>query len=159
MARSVKKPGERRQEFIRAAETLFMEKGYQNTSVSHIVNRVGVAHGLFYYYFDSKEALLDVIVEDMLHQSEEELQRISRAPGTALEKLHQFMHYMFTMKKDKVYLVGYLQREKNVLLYHRWMKQAVHRLSPLLASIVQQGVEEGTFDAPHPGIAVTFLLT
>lgn len=50
MARTTKEPEERRRELIACAQTLFYTKGYEGTSVSDIVNAVGVAQGTFYYY-------------------------------------------------------------------------------------------------------------
>ncbi|MGC9308099.1 MAG: TetR/AcrR family transcriptional regulator [Thermoplasmatota archaeon] len=157
MARSVKKPGERRQEFIRAAETLFMEKGYQNTSVSHIVNRVGVAHGLFYYYFDSKEDVLDAIIEHLVQESRRRLSAIVHGDGTPLEKFHRFVQQMFVLKKDRPYLIGYMLQEQNRLFYHKWMQRALDKITPLLTEIVEEGVTTGRFDTPYPREAVEFI--
>ena len=63
MARTVKSPDERRNELIDAAQQLFYTKGYESTSVSDIVKAVGVAHGTFYYFQDSKLAVVEAIVE------------------------------------------------------------------------------------------------
>ena len=37
-----------------AALELFVEKGFETTTINDVVKRVGVAQGLFYYYFGSK---------------------------------------------------------------------------------------------------------
>ncbi|MCK4970643.1 MAG: TetR/AcrR family transcriptional regulator, partial [Thermoplasmata archaeon] len=47
MARTVKKPEERRVEFLLSAQKLFIENGYYNTSVDDICKEMGVAKGLF----------------------------------------------------------------------------------------------------------------
>ena len=49
-----KRPEERREEFLDAAQALFYEQGIEATNVQQIVKRVGVAQGLYYYYFQSK---------------------------------------------------------------------------------------------------------
>ena len=61
---------ERKAELINAAEELFNEKGFENTSVDDIIKRVGVAKGLFYYYFSSKEDLIDILTQRMLNEIE-----------------------------------------------------------------------------------------
>ena len=71
MPRSTKAASDRRLEFINAAEALFNEKGFENTSVDDIVQRVGVAKGLFYYYFKSREELLAAIVDRILDEMEQ----------------------------------------------------------------------------------------
>jgi len=42
----------------------FAERGYHTTSVAEIVEGVGVGKGVFYWYFESKEALLRQILKD-----------------------------------------------------------------------------------------------
>ncbi|MDD4095259.1 MAG: TetR/AcrR family transcriptional regulator [Oscillospiraceae bacterium] len=76
MMRISKSPQERKTEIIEAALALFMENGYEGTSVSMIVSKVGVAQGLFYYYFKSKEDVFqsameyytDRLVEDVISE-------------------------------------------------------------------------------------------
>jgi AcrR family transcriptional regulator len=58
--------GERtRDELLAAATEVFWDKGYVDTRVADIVERAGVAHGTFYTYFDSKEAVLWAIASDL----------------------------------------------------------------------------------------------
>lgn len=59
MARPVKKtPEQWKQEILNAAQNLFASKGYQETSVSDIMNMAGGAKGMFYYCFQSKEEVM-----------------------------------------------------------------------------------------------------
>ncbi len=68
MPRNIKNPVERRNEFIAVAEELFLENGFENTSIDDIVIRMNVAKGLFYHYFDSKDELLTAIAERLLDE-------------------------------------------------------------------------------------------
>ena len=54
----------RRSELMSAAVDLAADKGFNRTRVSDIVGQVGVGQGVFYWYFDSKEALFREIFED-----------------------------------------------------------------------------------------------
>ena len=59
LARPVKKtPDERRKEILSAAQKLFISKGYEETSISDIMDMVGGAKGMFYRFFQSKEELM-----------------------------------------------------------------------------------------------------
>lgn len=59
MARPVKKtPEQWKQEILNAAQNLFASKGYQETSVSDIMNMAGGAKGMFYHCFQSKEEVM-----------------------------------------------------------------------------------------------------
>ena len=61
--RVTKEPEVRRQEILDTALRLFGEKGYEKTSISDIAKAIGVAQGLCYRYFPSKEALFDSALE------------------------------------------------------------------------------------------------
>ena len=76
MARVVKAPDVRRSELIACAQQLFFTNGYEKTSVSDIIAEVGVAKGTFYYYFDSKQAILEAMIDELLDQSMAILQEI-----------------------------------------------------------------------------------
>ncbi len=56
---------ERKQQLIDCAATLFAERGYSETRIKDIVEAAGVAKGLFYWYFDNKEALFSEVATDI----------------------------------------------------------------------------------------------
>src|SRR5574344_1080848 len=68
-----KNADERRTEILDSATKLFAEKGYDSTSVTDIMNAVGIAKGTLYYHFKSKEEILDGIVtrtkENLVNQA------------------------------------------------------------------------------------------
>lgn len=49
---------------INAGKELFAERGFQNTTIRDITDHCDVGYGTFYLYFDSKEALLDKVVDE-----------------------------------------------------------------------------------------------
>ena len=56
---------ERKQQLLDRAAELFAERGYAETRVIDIVRAAGVAKGLFYWYFENKEALFAELVRAM----------------------------------------------------------------------------------------------
>ena len=61
---------------LNTAYHLFTEKGFQKTSISDIVNEAGVAKGTFYYYFKSKEEVMDAIIERFIEQDVQKVRMI-----------------------------------------------------------------------------------
>lgn len=62
MARPAKKtPEQWKKEILNAAKSLFVSKGYEETSISDIMNIVGGAKGMFYRCFQSKEAVMYIM--------------------------------------------------------------------------------------------------
>lgn len=55
-----------RASLVKAARALFERNGYLDTNVSDIARRAHVAHGTFYTYFNSKEAIFSEVVEGLL---------------------------------------------------------------------------------------------
>jgi AcrR family transcriptional regulator len=66
----------RRDTILKAAETLFAEKGYESASIRDIAGAAGVADGTIYGYFANKEALLQELVRGLI----ERLAREETAP-------------------------------------------------------------------------------
>ena len=54
-------PADRRRQIQRAAVQVFAERGFHRTRVSDIAKRAGVAYGLIYHYFESKEDVLNSV--------------------------------------------------------------------------------------------------
>ncbi|MDD6094691.1 MAG: TetR/AcrR family transcriptional regulator [Clostridia bacterium] len=60
--------GNTKQEILEAALDLFSVQGYEATSVSQIVGAVGIKKASLYSHFESKQAILDALVKDVLDQ-------------------------------------------------------------------------------------------
>jgi AcrR family transcriptional regulator len=56
---------DRKAALLRAAEALFIERGYDETRMVDIAARAGVAKGLAYWYFENKDALFREIIADV----------------------------------------------------------------------------------------------
>lgn len=61
-------PDERRAQLLAAARSVFASQGYHRAGVADIVDQVGVARGTFYRYFDSKRAVFQVVLEQMMDE-------------------------------------------------------------------------------------------
>jgi len=155
------KSNDRRNEFIQAAEELFNEKGYENTSVDDIVGKVGVAKGLFYYYFDTKDNLLEELVVRFVDETRKNVQEIMATEGlSALEKLARIGEANEGIKKRSIKIVAYFHEDRNKALHFAMEERSLEFMVPVMEAIVRQGIEEGVFDTPYPReTAVTLLCT
>lgn len=71
MSRTVKDPEERRRELLATAMRLFAQEGYDNVSVRAVARAAGVAPGLAYHYFDSKQNLFNAAIQEYSRQCAE----------------------------------------------------------------------------------------
>lgn len=87
--RETKDSDERRQEFVDAAEKLFRENGIVDTTVNNIVKELNVAKGLFYYYFKSKDDVIDAISEKYAEAFNESMRKSMSTPDWST-RINQF---------------------------------------------------------------------
>lgn len=86
MTRTVKEPEERRRELLACAMRLFAEQGYDNVSVRAVARAAGVAPGLAYHYFDSKQALFSAAIEDYARRCAERVCEVLDERGPSLDE-------------------------------------------------------------------------
>ncbi len=163
MTRITKDPDVRRRELITCAQNLFYTKGYESTSVSDIVNEVGVAKGTFYYYFDSKLAILEVAVEELTKQSlklmvdivdDESLSATQKWVLTA----QMISNWKVERKEELLAIAHALQKEENTILLFKLQKKGAQLFVPEFARIIAQGIEEGVFDVEFVEESAEFTL-
>ncbi|AGA67913.1 transcriptional regulator [Desulfitobacterium dichloroeliminans LMG P-21439] len=149
--RVIKEYDERRSEILDAAERLFHAKGYDKSTVNDILNEVGIAKGTFYYYFKSKEDVLDAIVERVTEVL------VSRAQGI-LEKSEfspeeKLMHTFLAMRvEDQVNgeLLDELHKGENALLHQKSLHEMVTVIAPVLVEIIEEGIEKKVWSCRYP---------
>ena len=148
--RNVRKPEERLQEFLDTAESLFIEKGYDSTTVTDIITRMGLAKGAFYHYFTSKEEVVGAIVERIATRAEEALVDVSgRDELNGPEKLIAVIEWVIRFRAQNE-IFNFIHDSRNALIHHRITSEYVPRFIPPLISIVEQGIHEGVFNTDYP---------
>ena len=60
----------RRNEILDVARKLVYTRGYEQMSIQNILDALKISKGAFYHYFDSKQSLLDGLIERMLDDAE-----------------------------------------------------------------------------------------
>ncbi len=155
MVRIVKGYEERKNELLDTAQQLFFSRGYSQTSVENIIKEVGVSKGTFYYYFKSKEDMLDQLVKRMTSQILKEVKKITeRLDLDALTKLNEAYITIRKVKLENIHLIKLyikvLYKDENIMLRHKIYMSNIELLVPEFAKIIQQGVEEKVFNTPFP---------
>ena len=149
--RVTKSPEVRRKELRDISEQLFLEKGYEQTMVSDIVRKADVAQGTFYYYFKSKEAVLDEITDKYISIIARSMEKISKDKNlTPIEKLVKIFHFSLSFSDDTRGVMQYVHNEKNVHLQRKFQQRIPFETVGPLAHIFKEGVEEGIFNTPYP---------
>jgi len=78
---------EKRRLILRAAITVFARSGYHTSRVADVAKEAGVAYGLVYHYFGSKEDLLETIFRRTWSRMLEAVEELERSEASAREQL------------------------------------------------------------------------
>jgi AcrR family transcriptional regulator len=80
---------EKRRLILDAAVRVFAHKGFHTSRVGDIAEEAGVAHGLLYHYFSSKDEVLDTIFRETWSELLEEIGEIESSDAAAREQLQR----------------------------------------------------------------------
>lgn len=151
MARLSKEPEERKNEIMDMAEAIFEAKGFENTTVSDIVKEVGVAQGLFYYYFKSKNQILDAIADRLLKNIISDIENITNDKAlNPMGKVNKIIDIIAGTAMHTGKFIHHGNDGKNSFLHLRFEKKIMGKLVPLLIKIIEEGVSEHIFDTEYP---------
>jgi len=159
VSRTVKDPETRRSELIDTAEELFLENGYEETTVSNIVRKVGVAQGTFYHYFKSKDEVLNAIIDRWIEEIRAGMEDIaSRDDLNAIENILGFFNFFNNIGRSRQRLVEYVHEERNAHLHIKFEKRVPQIIIPTFSRMIEEGVRDGFFDVRHPEMAALSIM-
>lgn len=150
MARPVKKPFEQwKSEILDVAQKLFLVKGYEETSVSDIMEVVGGAKGMFYRCFESKEELMSAVGDQMFFANNPFEAVKKRTDLNGLQKIRELL----------VLNQSDLERERlnvqaiDILKDRRILAAAVESncriLTPLWFELLEEGRRDGSIQTEY----------
>lgn len=155
MARVFKEYNERKDEILDAAQELFYSRGYEQTPVSSIIDKVGISKGTFYHYFQSKEQLLDSLAERVTNQVLAHLEKVLDKPNLdAIARLNLMFASSASWKAANreviIALMDAMYSDNNILMRKKLTARTIAVASPLMTSIIHQGINEGVFNTSFP---------
>lgn len=160
------RPGGLRDDILDVAQRLVATKGFERMTIEDILSELHVSKGAFYHYYASKSDLLQALVARMGEDTRRMLRPILEDPSIpAVLKLQRTFDAAGRWKSARRdYLLSLLQvwyHDDNAVMRHRVRSDAFAWLTPLLANVVRQGIQERAFATRFPnyaGLAVYSLL-
>ena len=153
----MKKGEKRKQALLKIAYDMFLSRGYENTSVDEIIARAQIAKGTFYYYFPSKEQLLEDVIEMMIENETAAAEQIMRLELPALQKIVGIIASIKPTEEEKP-ISNALMQPQNVLMHDKIRKKLIRVIVPLLSEAVEEGVRQGIFSCDNIPERVRMLL-
>ncbi|MBN1336093.1 MAG: TetR/AcrR family transcriptional regulator [Deltaproteobacteria bacterium] len=153
----------RRDEILDVARRLFMTRGYEHTSIQSIIAEVRIAKGTFYHHFQSKEGLLEALVDRLQVEGTALLAPVLDDPSldapSRLRTVFTRVGAWKTLQRDLFADLGRtLYAPANAALLARLTAATLDAMDPVLARILEEGAAQGAFqvtDAPNTARIVT----
>ena len=140
---------------------LFLEKGFDRISMKDIAREAKVSTGAIYHHFQSKDDILQAVLEKQ--KETVKLRLGDLLSGTsALTGKEQLVHIL--EKNIEMQEIHYLDdiissRMKSAEFVLSYMQNSINNDAPLIAKIIQKGIDDGSLAAEHPDeCAEVFLL-
>lgn len=149
-----------KKEFILdVAEKMFIEQGFDQTSIAQILDATQIAKGTLYYYFTSKEEIMDAIIERWIDRSFEQVRIwVERKQLPILERLMGALASL-NMQKDGQELLDHLHAPQNALLHEKTNQILLSKVPEILYPLFQEGFQTGEMQTTYPYESIEMMLT
>ena len=158
--RIVKDAEERRNEILDAADELFGRKGFDRTSTNDIIDKVGIARGTLYHHFKSKEEIMDALIErysSRLLSTAGEIAADKSIPVVA--RILQVVMSLNIKGNSSNEIMEHIHKPQNALMHQKVQKVIIGGVTPILADIIREGIQQGIFNTPFPYECMEMVVT
>jgi AcrR family transcriptional regulator len=138
-------PEAKRKRLLDAAVRVFARTGYHGSRVGDIAEEAGVAHGLLYHYFSSKEEVLQTIFRENWGELIARFRAVEAADEPASEKLEGIAKILLRTWRNDPDLVTVMVREVARSPQLQTQVVEVREAFAIVQRVVEQGQREGLF--------------
>lgn len=155
-----KYPEETEKLILDVSTKLFMEQGYENTSLQDIINNLGgLTKGAVYHHFKSKEEIYNAVIYRMTAATDDYiLKMIEKTDMDGREKLKYILSYSITTAVEKNYSLISPDYSKNPKMFYNMVVELRNEIAPLLIlPIIKEGIADGSITTEQPEELAEFL--
>ena len=138
---------EKRQLILDAAVRVFARDGYHTSRVADIATEAGIAHGLLYHYFRSKEEVLITLFRENWSELLGRLRAVEVSTGPADEKLRGMVKIILRTWRNDPALVTVMVREVARSAHLQTQVEDVREAIASIQRVIEQGQGDGVFDS------------
>ena len=150
MARN-KYPEVTEERILEAAQRLFLEKGYDNTTIQDIVDQLGgLTKGAVYHHFKSKEEILNAVSDRMFFQNNPFEAVMRRKDLNGLEKLREAARLNQSDSSRVQLTAQMLPLKLDSRLLAELIQSNLHMLTPYYQELLEEGNRDGSLHTEYP---------
>jgi TetR/AcrR family transcriptional regulator, fatty acid metabolism regulator protein len=136
---------DRRRRILDAAVRVFARRGYHGARVGDIATEAGVAHGLLYHYFSSKDEVLETVFRDNFGELVARFRAVESSDEPAPEKLAGIAKILLRTWRNDPDLVTVMVRDVARSARLQLQVAEVREAFTIVQRVVEQGQAEGSF--------------
>jgi AcrR family transcriptional regulator len=137
----------KREHLLRAAVRVFARNGYHGARVGDIAEEAGVAHGLLYHYFTSKEEVLQTVFRDNWGELLDRFRAVEAADEPAPEKLAGIAKILLRTWRNDPDLVTVMVREVARSPKLQAQVEEIGEAFEIVRRVIEEGQRAGDFRA------------
>jgi TetR/AcrR family transcriptional regulator, fatty acid metabolism regulator protein len=138
-------PEDKRKRILDAAIRVFAERGYHASRVGDIAEDAGVAHGLLYHYFASKDDVLKTIFVENWGELIKRFRAVEETDEPAEEKLAGIAKILLRTWRNDPALVTVMVREVARTQHIQGQLAEVEEAFAILQRVIEEGQATGVF--------------
>ena len=136
-----KKSEDSRRQVLDAAIRVLAKKGVTGTSVQDIADGAGLSKGAVHYHFDSKDELLERVLDRCCEVIEARIRAVFEAEGLPIERIHRALTEMWIVRRDGVHEMRVLTELHTLARQNKRIRKAfAEALERACAQIVDTGL-------------------
>ena len=145
-----KYPEETVQKILDASLKLFLEKGYEETTVLDIISEMGgLTRGAFYHHFKSKEEVFDALCEKLFYESNPFEKAKSHKELNGLEKLKFVLKTSFDETEHHQLSMASMQLMGSPAFLKKLI-ESNQELSPMYQELIEEGIQDSSIKSEQP---------
>ncbi|MDD3795397.1 MAG: TetR/AcrR family transcriptional regulator [Lachnospiraceae bacterium] len=155
-----KYPEQTQERIVDASIKLFIEKGYEQTTIQDILDALNLSKGGLYHHFKSKEEILEAVKQkrvqyaaDMLH----DLIEHTEAPN-AKDKMRKILYQLATSTQTHSFDTVLTSQANNPHFVIGALQNAVNQDAPIIAKLIEDGIKDGSIQTTEPLLCAEIFL-
>lgn len=147
----------KKKELLKIALELFINRGYENTTITQIMKAAGLTKAGMYHYFSSKEEILDEAIRSIVEQDNNNL-LLDIQGLDAEEKMLRFIKGNAIPSNLMRQLLKIKQNDDSSIAAYRIRECTIHASVPIMEDIILEGIEQGIYQIDFPRQTAEFLI-
>ena len=152
----------KREQILDALQRLLENNDIQSISVREIAMTAGIGKGSIYYYFPSKEAILEALIQRNYELPIQTAKNLAQQPNVS-SFTRMSMIFQACRNSSSEFLRQHVDAsdsntQEDFLTHQKYLNHLVTELKPVLTQIIEQGIESGDIHFDHPAALAEIVL-